>query len=888
MQSVSNPHALSAEIVVKNLSVSTDKGLTESEARERQTVFGKNELKEVKRKSLFNVFLVQFKSPIVYLLLGAVIISVFFKDNTEAIAIFVVIIVNAMMGFFMEAQAIRSMEALRRLDRVTAKVWRQGTLTEVASEEVVPGDILFVEAGDLVSADARLLTSVQLASDESPLTGESVPVAKIVDSLPDDTIVADRKNMVFKGTIVTRGNARAVVTATGMKTELGKISALVHAAEDEAIPLNEKLEKFSKRLILLTGFIVLPLLVIGLLEKRDTVVMIKTTIALAVAAIPEGLPIVATIALARGMLKLAKHQVIVKKLAAVETLGSTNVIFTDKTGTLTENRLEVTTLCLPNQTIEIEWDEANKSIRFNPPNISSHNQSNLQKLLTVAVMCNNASFSENQVTGDPLEIALLKIGEYHRTGFLEEVYSLFPRIYEYPFDSETKIMGTIHEYEGKNFAAVKGATEEVLRYSSFILSEGQVKTFSDEEKKTWLTQHDNLGKNGLRALAFAYKENVPDTEGFIGDLVFVGLAGFIDPPREEVRESIRECHDAGIRVVMVTGDHTETAKHIARRIGLTTKENETVIHGKNLAGVEQLSGNEETSLLHANIFTRVSPKQKLDLIKLYQEKGWIVGMTGDGVNDAPALKKADIGIAMGKRGTQVAREAADMVLQNDSFTSIVKAIKYGRVIYDNIRTFIIYLLSCNLSEILIVAFAGFFNLALPLQPIQILFLNIVTDVFPALALGMNEGKANVMKRKPRNPDEPMINRKNWISIFSYSFFITISVFSVFLYSHLVLEFPATISNNIAFFSLAFAQLIHPLNLASRRVSFFYNEITRNRYLWGAVAFCMLLIFLAYIIEPLNEVLSLEKLPPTAWVLVAIGSVLHLGIIQLAKRTNIIS
>ncbi|HEX5169180.1 MAG TPA: cation-transporting P-type ATPase, partial [Cyclobacteriaceae bacterium] len=671
-------------------------------------------------------------------------------------------------------------------------------------------------------------------------------------------------------------------------TELGKISTLVQDARQEAIPLNEKLERFSKKLILFTGLIVLTLLVIGLLEDRDVILMIKTTIALAVAAIPEGLPIVATIALARGMLKLARHQVIVKKLAAVETLGSTNIIFTDKTGTLTENRLEVNALGLPGQTIEIEWDETNKSIRFNPSDVSRADQPNLQKLLMVAVMCNNASFSENQSTGDPLEVALLKIGEYHRTGFLEEIYNIFPRLYEHPFDSETKIMGTIHEYEGKNFAAVKGAMEEVLKASGFILKDGQIHDFTQEEKKLWLDRQADFGKKGLRALGFAYREDVDYPGNFIHDLVFIGLAGFIDPPRTEVRQSIQECHNAGIRVVMVTGDHAETAKHIAFKIGLTANENEFVMQGKDLKPGGPQNNDEKQSLLKSNIFSRVSPKQKLDLVELYQKQGWIVGMTGDGVNDAPALKKADIGIAMGQRGTQVAREAAVMVLQNDSFASIVKAVRYGRVIYDNIRTFIIYLLSCNLSEILIVALAGLFNLTLPLQPMQILFLNIVTDIFPALALGMNDGRADVMKRKPRKPDEAMITRKNWISVFTYSFFITLSVFGVFLYSHLVLKMPPQVSNNIAFFSLAFSQLLHPLNLASRKVSFLVNEITRNAYLWGAVIFCTLLIMLAYFIYPLNEVLSIEKLTSSAWGLITIGSVSHLILIQVAKRMNIIA
>jgi P-type Ca2+ transporter type 2C len=888
MQLPSNAHILSADEVATRLEVSAEKGLTESEVYSRRGIFGTNELKQAEERSLAVVFLLQFKSPVVYLLLVAAGVSFIFNNPTEAFAILIVILVNTLIGFWMEAQAIKSMIALRRLEKVMVKVWRAATLIEVRSEELVPGDVLYVEAGDLVGADARLLSEVQLETDESALTGESLPVLKSARRLPTDTIVAERNNMIFKGTVVTHGNGKAIVTRTGMETELGGISAMVQSAKPEAIPLNVKLEKFSRNLVLLAVLIVLPLIVVGLMEGRDIQLMIKTGIALAVAAIPEGLPIVATIALARGMLKLAKHQVIVKKLAAVETLGSTNVIFTDKTGTLTQNKLQVTTLCFPQHTLEIEWDEMNKAVSFRPFDLDAHARESLQKLLTVAVMCNNAYFSEANPVGDPLEVALLKIGEYHRTGFLEEVHKIFPRIYEHPFDSSEKIMGTIHAANGSYYAAVKGAIEGVLKNSEYILRDGETQLLTKADKKEWLERNDLMAGNGLRVLAFAYQDRVPNVKNFIHDLVFVGLAGFQDPPREEVRQSIQACREAGIRVVMVTGDHPETAKSIALKIGLVDDPEELVMHGSKLKPWDRLSAHEMAGIMEAKIFSRLSPGQKLELVELYQQKGWIVGMTGDGVNDAPALKKAEIGIAMGKRGTQVAREAADMVLQDDSFASIARAVKYGRVIYDNIRTFIIYLLSCNLSEILIVATAGFMNLSLPLQPLQILFLNIVTDVFPALALGMNEGSNYVMKRRPRHSNEPMLNRKNWFSIFAYSFFITISVLIVFLYSHFYENSSGAISNNVAFFTLAFAQLLHPLNLASAKTSFFENEVTRNLYLWIAVAFCTALIFFAYFVKPFSTVLSMQTLPSEIWFLIGAGSVLPLLLIQIAKRTGLVA
>lgn len=882
-----DPYKLSAEEVGDLLSVSIETGLSEVEVRHRRLKYGRNQLTMIQDKNLVLVFLAQFQSPIVYLLLAAAAISFFFSDNTEGVAILAVILVNAFIGFWMESQAIKSMTALKKLDTVTAKVWREGELNEIPSEELVPGDILFLEAGDLVSADARLISVRQLEADESALTGESLPVVKITDVLYQDTIVADRKNMVFKGTIITRGNGRAVITATGMKTELGRISTLVVSTKDDAIPLNKKLLRLSQRLVLLALIIVLPMILIGLLQERDLRLMLKTAIALAVAAIPEGLPIVATIALARGMLKLAKQNVVVKQLAAVETLGSTNVIFTDKTGTLTQNRLEVNTICLPHNTLEMVWNEKNKAIEIYPPDPGPPDAENLLKLLSVAVMCNNASFSEGNVVGDPLEVALLKIGAYHQSGFLDEIYKIFPRIHEQPFESETKIMGTVHKYNGNDFAAVKGALEEILKLSTHILVDGEVRIFTKGEKQGWVDRHNALAKKGQRILAFAFNDRIKSIQHFTENLIFIGLAGFLDPPRAEVPQSIRECTDAGIQVVMVTGDHAETAKTIALKIGLINSTDETVIHGEELKPQAQRSQEEEARLMKARIFSRVSPGQKMELIEMYQHHGWIVGMTGDGVNDAPALKKAEIGIAMGKRGTQVAREAADMVLQDDSFASIVKAIKYGRVIYDNIKIFIIYLLSCNLSEILIVAIAAFSNLSMPLMPLQILFLNLVTDVFPALALGMNEGSALVMKRRPRSPDEPMITKKDWSSIFVYSFFITAGVFSVFVYSHVFLKHSVVVSNNIAFFSLAFSQLFHPLNLASAKVSFFRNEITDNPHLWAAVTLCVVLIFMAYLIEPFNVIFSLQPLSVGAWILIGVGSTFHLVLIQLVKRMGVI-
>ncbi len=867
----------------------TIQGIDEKEAGIRLQKLGQNVIESHAERSLWSVFIAQFKSLIVYLLIAATVISFIFGDYTEGIAILIVILINAAIGFVMERQALQSMKALKKLDRVLAKVIRKGELKEIPSEEIVPGDILFIEAGDIISADARLAEVNQLSIDESPLTGESLPVDKLTAQLPEDTSLAERNNMIYKGTAVTRGNGKAVVVATGMKTELGQISRLVQAAGKEEIPLNVKLESFSRKLVWLTIAIAIPFLVVGMLEGRDLYLMIETAIALAVAAIPEGLPIVATIALARGMLKLAHHNVIVKKLAAVETLGETNVIFTDKTGTLTENKLVVNTVYVPENIMEIKWNDHQSNIDFVPTlNLEEH-QENIKRLVEVAVLCNNATYDNHEKSvGDPIEIALLKMAEYYKEGLPAELRKNNARIREQPFDSDTKVMGTLHNTNSGYLVAAKGATEELLQLCSHVLIGGEIHPLSDKEKHSWHEKTNELAVDGLRVLAFAWKKTDEPEKNFMSNLVFTGLLGFLDPARADVPDSIKECKQAGIKVIMVTGDHPATARNISLKIGLISQEHEQVVHGKNIRSISNADAGTKKELEKTTVFSRVTPKQKLELVQLYQNEGFIVGMTGDGVNDAPALKKANIGIAMGIRGTQVAREAADIVLQDDAFPSIVKAIKQGRVIFNNIKTFIIYLLSCNLSEIFVVSLAAFANLALPLQPLQILFLNIVTDVFPALALGMGEGNPSIMQKPPRDPKEPLLTRKNWMSISVYSIVMTASVFSVFLYSHYYKEVSDVISNNIAFLSLAFAQLIHPLNMISARENLFRNDITRNPHLWMAVIFCTAIIITVFYIPYTKEILSLHTLDAASWVLVGIGSVTPLIIVQILKRLRIVA
>jgi len=750
----------------------------------------------------------------------------------------------------------------KSLDKVFALVIRDGRTKKIEARELVPGDVLALEAGDVVPADARLMSLAHLEVNESALTGESVPVVKNADEVLDaDIVLGDRVNMVFKGTAVSGGNARAIVTNTGANTEMGAISKMVDQAQKEEIPLNIKLNVFSKKLIWLTILIIIPFVVVGLTRGNDAYLMIETAIALAVAAIPEGLPIVATISLARGTLKLAKSNVIVKKLAAVETLGETNVILTDKTGTLTENRLKVEKLELAN---------------------TQGNEAAFSNFLTTALLCNNAFMDESgQSIGDPVETALLKYVHSYDNSLIERTSAIWSEVDEKPFDSVSRYMMSLQKGKDGYFVAVKGSPTEVLDLCGYTDDEKH-SVLDQKMHKYWVNKTGELARDGLKVLGFAYKQLNDPTDDYAQSLTFIGLAGFLDPPRAEVKQSILESQEAGIKIVMVTGDHPETAKAIARQVNLVPEGVAVnVIHGKDLS-IESFDENQEI-IDQTHIFSRVTPEQKLKLVSYFQNKGFVVAMTGDGVNDAPALKKSDIGIAMGIEGTQVAEEAADMVLQDDSFASIVKAIKQGRIIFENIKNFIIYLLSCNLTEVMVVAIAAFSNVSSPLLPLQILFLNIVTDVFPALALGMGAGGHDIMKHRSRNMNEPILNHKNWAAIVIYSGVMTLSIMTLFYYSIFYLEHDAVTSNNIAFFTLAFAQLWHPFNLIGRRDHLIRNEIVQNKYLWSAILFCVGLLAAAYAMPALNEVLQLTSLSLDVWTYIMIASMLPLVIIKILKE-----
>ncbi len=869
-------HHLSIEQVADQLTTSIDSGLSSAEIDNRIKQYGYNRIEQAKEKSPWQILLQQFLAPVVYLLIAAAAISFFLGDVAEGIAIIIVIFINAAIGFYMEWQAITSMNAIKKMDVVQAKVIREGTLLEVPSDEVTIGDLIYIEAGDVIPSDARLTETRQLQVNESALTGESLPVEKKNILLPEDTILAEQHNMLFKGTTAVQGNAKAIVVGIGINTELGNISEMVMQAQQSATPLEKKLEALTKKLIWLTVLLAIGYFLIGFFKGNSFLLLLETAIAMAVAAIPEGLPIVATIALARGMLRMSKKNVLVKHLASVETLGSANVILTDKTGTLTENKIKPTTIVTGKQTYEL--DELKEVVDEDRPVID--------KVFLIALLCNNAIIhAEGKEIGDPLEVSLLKWAASHQFS-LQNMQKKFPRIDEEPFSSDTKYMGTLHKKNEKFIVCAKGAPEELLQKCTHVFDGNKTTILTDNKRNDWLRHSEVLAQEGVRVLAFAYLEttNHPGND-FLQHLILVALIGFIDPPQQQVLQAIDECKQAGIKVVMLTGDHPSTALHIARKIHLT--EDGVVVNGKDITDWSKMGKEEKKEVLASPVFARVTPRQKLDIVTLYQENGYIAAMTGDGVNDAPALKKADIGIAMGLRGTQIAKESADLILKDDSFTSIVSAIKQGRIIFENIRKCIIFLLSCNLSEILVISTAAFLSIASPLTPLQILYLNLVTDVFPALALGMGRGDATVMKRPPRRSEEGMITVQDWKAILIYSVIITLSIAAVFVYCQHYLQFDDHICNNIVFLGLAMAQLLHVFNLSSARVSFFKSEITMNPYIWYGIVVCVLIVTVSYLIPSVRSVLSLQPLSWQIIMLILMEAILPIIIIQMLKRLKMI-
>ncbi|WP_293896199.1 cation-transporting P-type ATPase [Sporocytophaga sp.] len=877
-------HALSGEKVMDFLLSDPKKGLNADEAESRIVQYGPNKLADVKEKSILKILLEQFQNAITYLLAGAAIISLFFHDVTNSIAIGGVILINALIGFFIELQARKSMEGLRSLEISLAKVVRGSELSEINSALLAIGDLVYIKAGDMVPADGRLVNLNNLEINESPLTGESLPVDKICEPLPEPTPLADRTNMVYKGTSVIKGNGYFLVTATGLHTELGKISTMTQSTENVSTPLDAKLEKLTKTLIWITAAMACIFIVAGLLRKQEFYTIVETAIALAVAAIPEGLPIVSTIALAYGMLRLAKRNAIIKKLYSVETLGGTNIIFTDKTGTLTENVMEVNLIAFPHKTFELKSDFDKRKNLFSNGEVADV-ENTLHELYLTAALCNNASLnlSTGKAIGDPLEIALLKLA-YSGGIDTNEIKGEYFRVNEKPFSSDTKMMAVMVKSRDGFIVTSKGSVEAILSKCRKYRKDSEVLPIDSSFIKHLHNEAERISSMGLRVLAFAIKHQAEEEQEYLKDLTFIGLVGFLDPPRHDIGFAMESCKTAGVKVIMVTGDHPKTGFTIAKKIGIVEDEEEanSLMTGAQLQELD-IYGRDKERVMNTRVFARVTPAQKFDLVSLYQSEGNIVAMTGDGINDTPALKKADIGIAMGTRGTQVAKDTADVVLKDDSFVSIVEAIFQGRVIFQNIREFIIFLLSCNLSEIVLVVASGFIDPRIVLLPLQILFLNIITDVFPALALGLGQGDRLVMKLPPRNPEAPMLNSNDWKSLVAYCICISGSILCgvLFFEKHYANE-PAIIQDMV-FYSLAFSQLWHVFNLSSAKSSFFINEITRNKFVWMALAFCSSMLAITGILPAVQRILQVKPLSIEIWGGIILISLMPVVLIQLLKR-----
>ena len=855
--------------------VDPKKGLDLDEIESRREKFGSNRVEKKEKKSALKILLDQFKSILVALLTVAAIISFIFGENIEGIAISAVIIINALIGFFTELKASRSMEALYELTKVKTKVRRGRQVQKINADDLVVGDIVHLDAGDLIPADLRIVESSKMQVNESSLTGESVPVNKNKEKLHQDEIpLAERENMLYKGTSISRGSGEGVVVATGSDTELGKISTLVQEAGEGETPLTERLTRLGRKLFFVTIIIAVIVGISGIIQGKELFLMIESALALAVATVPEGLPVVATISLARGMWRMANKNALINRLSAVETLGSTNVICTDKTGTLTENRMTVVKLFLDGKELEVTGKGLNTEGKFidNGREIKLEDLESLTQLIKVSVLCNNAALNINQdgenqeFVGDPLEVALLVMGV--KAGFeRKDLLKKHPEMKEISFDPSINRMATINELNGEYLVAVKGAPENVLDVSTKYWSQGEIKELNEEIKQKFLQKNEEYANNGLRVISAAMKKiKDPEIDPY-SDLEFLGLIALLDPARKEVKPAIESCKTAGIKVVMVTGDQAPTARYIGQELELISRDDLNTKIGSEIKAYGELEEKELGDILKTRIFARVAPEQKLNLIEIFQNEGSIVAMTGDGVNDAPALRKANIGVAMGERGTQVAQEAADMILEDDNFNTITTAVEEGRVITDNIKKFVIYLLSCNISEILIVFFASILNMPLPILPLQILFLNVVTDIFPAFALTAGEGSTDIMQKPPRDPDEPIITKNHWLETIIYGFFLTFTVLGTFSIALYVLNFGEIRAVTISFLTLAFVQLWHVLNMRDMGTGLIKNEVISNKYIWGAIGLSILLILVATYLPGLNTVLKTVNPGPEGWLLI---------------------
>lgn len=837
-----------------DLNVDFSTGLSSEEAAKRIQEYGENRLEGGKEKSLVQMAIEQLKDFLVIILMVAAIISIGLGEALEGIVILAIVVLNTFLGVYQENKASNALKALKEMASPHAKVLRGGQVVEIASPEVVPGDVVILDAGDYIPADLRLIDSVNLKIDEAALTGESVPVEKDANAvLDEDASLGDRINCAYMGTVITYGRGKGMITETGMKTQMGNIANMLNESEDESTPLQKKLDSLGKTLGIVCLAICGIIFLLGWWHGDDIFESFMNAVALAVAAIPEGLTVVVTVVLAMGMQKMVKVNAIIKRLSAVETLGSTTVICSDKTGTLTQNKMTIQRIYDSKDFYDVSGTgyspvgditdvSGNKSIDA------------VGRILEGILLCNDAIYDPDKETivGDPTEGAMVVLA--HKAGIVKtELDRKYPRLQEIPFDSDRKLMSTFHNIDGKTVMYTKGAPDELLRRCVSIELDGKVETLTDEKRQEILDVNQNFAESALRVIGSAYREMDAVDTSFESenDLIFTGLVGMIDPPREEAKEAIDVCKKAGIQVKMITGDHMITATAIGRQLGIVDGD-AAAVEGRAINEMDDAQLQE--CVKTTNVFARVSPEHKVRLVDAVRANGNIAAMTGDGVNDAPSLKHADIGVAMGITGTDVSKEAADMILTDDNFASIVKAVAEGRTIYGNIRKVVGFLLSCNIGEILVIFLAMLANLPVPLVAIQLLAINLITDAFPAFALGMEKEEAGVMDRAPRDPAEPIVDRKMAWAVGIQSIFLAVGTLGSFLYGYYVHD-DLEVARTAAFITLVLGELLRAYSARSEKTSVFRMKVFENSYLNKCVLFSVVFLIATIYVPFLNPIFS---------------------------------
>ncbi len=863
--------------IVKKLDSDSARGLSKDLAAKRLEENGPNKIESKKKKSLGKKIAEQIIDPMVILLIVASIVSAFTGDKIECAIIIAIVIINAIMSIIQEGRAEDSVEALQKMSSPEASVIRDGKKIKVKAEELVVGDIVVIETGDIVPADMRLLESSNLKIDESSLTGESVAAEKNSEAVYDSEVgIGDRENFAFSSTIVTYGHGKGIVTQTGSDSEMGKIASSLHQVEDKDTPLQKQLNKLSKLLAILVVVVCIIVFIVGYFRTGDSLLdNLMVAVSLAVAAIPEGLTAVVTIVLSIGMNRMAERKAIVKSLVSVETLGATTAICSDKTGTLTQNEMTITKIWTNEKEYEVEGSgyEPKGQIKLDDEKIED--EENIKLLMTISTLCNDADLTREgdqyKIIGDPTEGAMLTFSE--KWGIVQEdLEEKHPRLEEIPFDSDRKMMTTFHNIEENYKSMTKGAPDIIISNSSKILLNGEIVDFTEDLKKKAMDENKNLAKQALRVMAYAFREfdsiknEELTSENIEREMVFVGLTGMIDPPRPEAKKAVAECHSSGIDVVMITGDYLETAFAIARDLGIADSKDQA-IEGKEL---NNMSDEEIRKIAkEKRVFARVSPQNKVQLVNALQENGEIVAMTGDGVNDAPAIKNADIGISMGITGTDVAKDTANMILVDDNFATIVNAVEEGRIIFSNIRKFVSFLLSCNIAEVLIVFLSILFGLPSPLTPIQLLWLNLITDAFPALALGVEPGEKDIMERQPRDPKESIISGDLRNSLIVQSLAITLAVLASYVIG-LKWIFPGNIegAHTMVFATLITSELLRAFSVRSTKYTLKELGIGSNKQLIKANILSFALLLLVMYVGPLRFLFELELIT-WQWIIILV-------------------